>query len=158
VFQIGFSTSKNFIRFLFHFYLFPVQEIDFGGILIWKTCRVGPTCQPAFLITPWPVRQGSSSSWSACRVQHASSRHRSTAPAHTRARSRFVHRARCLRSSSPATVHDHTPIAMAPPATDLFGELIEAHPRGSSPTPSSTPTSTWTPTSPGFAPTCPLRA
>jgi hypothetical protein len=75
VFQIGFPTSTNFIGFLFHFYLFPALEIDFGGILIWKTCRVGPTCQLAFLITPRPMHQSSSSSWSACRAQHASSRH-----------------------------------------------------------------------------------
>jgi hypothetical protein len=75
VFQIAFPTSTNFIRFLSHFYLFPALEIDFGGILIWKTCRVGPTCQPAFLIAPRPMRQGSSSSWSACQAQRTSSRH-----------------------------------------------------------------------------------
>jgi hypothetical protein len=54
VFQIGFPTFTNFIQFLFHFYLFPALEIDFEAILIWKTCRVGPTCQPAFLIAPGP--------------------------------------------------------------------------------------------------------
>jgi hypothetical protein len=154
VFQIRFPISTNFIRFLFHFYLFPALEIDFGGILIWKTCRVGPTCQPAFLITPGPMRQGSSSSWSACRAQHASSHHRSTAPAHARGRFRSVHRACYLRSSSPATVHVTPPSPWRPrPPTSSASRSRHTH-RGSSPTPSSTPTSTRTPTSPGFAPMC----
>jgi hypothetical protein len=37
---------------------------------------VGPTRQPALLLTPGPTRQGSSSSWRTCRPQRASSRHR----------------------------------------------------------------------------------
>jgi hypothetical protein len=59
---------RIFIPFLS---FFPALEIDFRSILIWKTCRVGPTRQPALLIALGPMCQNSSPTRRPCHAQHA---------------------------------------------------------------------------------------
>jgi hypothetical protein len=73
------KSVPNLISYLQKFYwifipflsFFPTLEIDFGAILIWKTCRVGPTRQPALLIAPEPMCQISSPTRCPCRAQRA---------------------------------------------------------------------------------------
>jgi hypothetical protein len=70
------KSVPNLIFYLHKFYqifilflsFFPALEIDVGGILIWKTCRVGPTRQPALLIAPGPMCQNSSPTRRTCRA------------------------------------------------------------------------------------------